>query len=358
MYLPSAPPLCLPLTPICQCPGIHPPRLEVLGLVCTTVSTYCGSFFFNSVVSDLSKIGIAALVVLLNVSVVTYFVFNILVEVVRTTLDLEEIHRAEVLRLLESRVWPEVAYMPGRAGRVAKFLFVRLVLFMERRVSRRWRGGGLKRTRDRLDAKLQTVVRAANWRERLRRSTNVCSWVMQGLITTPEIAAEVARYEARARENAARREAAARVRDSGCSFNRTLQLAAEKRYATLRRKCRHVEPGCESDGCVEIAVPRPLPVPQQDRGRDGSEPVWQEILEESLQHAPLVADIVGKHEGQLCIGWNDASPLEEAESVMVTASTPKTPSQKVRPVPSCRRSISCSRHVLCLFCRPVACLIH
>jgi hypothetical protein len=89
--------------------------------------------------------------------------------------------------------------MPGRAGRVAKFLFVRLVLFMERRVSRRWRGGGIQRTRDRLDAKLQQTVRAANWRERLRRSTNVLSWVMQGLVTTPEIAAAVARYEARPR---------------------------------------------------------------------------------------------------------------------------------------------------------------
>lgn len=92
------------------------PRLEVLGLVCCTVSIYCGSYFFNDIVNDGSKTAIAALVVLLNIAVVAYFVYRIVVEVIRTTLDLEVIHRAEVLRLLESRFWPEVAYLPGARG--------------------------------------------------------------------------------------------------------------------------------------------------------------------------------------------------------------------------------------------------
>jgi hypothetical protein len=59
------------------------------------------------------KLGIAAIVVVLNVGVVAYFVFQIAKEVVRNALDLEEIEMDEVLRLLENRVWPIVAYMDG-----------------------------------------------------------------------------------------------------------------------------------------------------------------------------------------------------------------------------------------------------
>lgn len=165
--------------------------------MCTAVSVYSGSYFYNPVVSVFSKTAIAALVVLLNAWVVAYFIFQIASEAVRTELDLEQIHRVEVLRLLETRAWPEVAYMEGRAGEVANYLFVRLVMLMERYVGHSWRGGSVRRTRDHLDATLQEVVRAANWRERLRRTTNVVSWVLQGLIVTPELAAAVARYEAR-----------------------------------------------------------------------------------------------------------------------------------------------------------------
>lgn len=137
--------------------------------------------------------------VFVNIVVVAYFFLNIIAEVLRTFLDLEDLHREEVLRLLEGRLWPVVAFMTGRSGMVAKYVFLRIVLLMEKRVSRKWRGGSLKKTRERLDAKLNEMVRTANWRERLRRSTNVTNWVMQGLVQTPEIAAMVAEYEARGR---------------------------------------------------------------------------------------------------------------------------------------------------------------
>lgn len=130
---------------------------------------------------------------------VVYFAFQIVKEVLRTALDLEEVRSEEVLRLLETRVWPAVAYAEGAVGTLARAVFVRVVLFLERRVSGRRRAGTIARTRARLDARLQEVVRAANWRERVRRAANVTSWVLQGLVDSPEVAAEVARYEARGR---------------------------------------------------------------------------------------------------------------------------------------------------------------
>lgn len=66
---------------------------------------------------------------------------------------------------------------------------------MERRVTKRWRGGSVRKTLSRLEARLQEMVCAANWRERLRRSAMVTSWVMQGLVQTPEVAMMVAAYE-------------------------------------------------------------------------------------------------------------------------------------------------------------------
>lgn len=43
----------------------------------------------------------------------------------------------------------------------------------------------------------QEIVRAANWRERVRRATNCTNWVLQGLVKTPELAVRVAKYEVR-----------------------------------------------------------------------------------------------------------------------------------------------------------------
>lgn len=125
-----------------------------------------------------------------------YFVLQIVAEVVRTLFDLEGMDKAEVLRFLERKPWPKVAYLDGRVGAVAQWVFVRLVLYVER-MSRR--GAQLKRTKKRLDDKLQEMVRAANWRERLRRAENVVAWTLQGIITTPELAKRVAEYESRGR---------------------------------------------------------------------------------------------------------------------------------------------------------------
>lgn len=159
----------------------------------------CGSFFYNSEVTTWGKTALSVLVVIVNIAVVCYFVVNIASEVFRTTLDLEEIHREEILHLLETKAWPAVAYAKGRAGAAAKYVFLRLVLVMEKRVTRRWAAGSLARTRARLDATLHEVVRTANWRERLRRSTNVTNWVLLGLVQTLEVAQLVADYEGRGR---------------------------------------------------------------------------------------------------------------------------------------------------------------
>lgn len=122
--------------------------------------------------------------------------FQIAVEVIKTLFNLDGMDKAELLRFLERSIWPKVAYLEGRVGAVAQWVFVRLVLYIERK-SRR--GTSLKRTKKRLENKLQEMVRAANWRERTRRAGNVTHWVLQGLVTTPELAKDVARYESRGR---------------------------------------------------------------------------------------------------------------------------------------------------------------
>lgn len=145
------------------------------------------------------KTAIAVLVIIVNLALCLHFVVHISQELLRAFLDLDELHTAEILRLMESRVWPVVAYTGGMWGHVAKGLFLRIVLFLERKLTGRWRAGSLMKTRDRLDAQLNETVRAANWRERLRRATSVANWVLQGLVDTDELAAEVAAYEARGR---------------------------------------------------------------------------------------------------------------------------------------------------------------
>lgn len=172
-------------------------RLEVLGLVVCAISVYCATYFFNSEVTTWGKIGIAVLVVIVNIGVVAYFALNVLAEILRRFLDLDDLHREEVLRLLESRAWPVVAFMTGRSGAVVKGIFLRIVLLVEKRVARKLRAGSLRKTKERLDAMLNETVRTANWRERLRRTTNVANWAMQGLIQTPEVAEMVADYEVR-----------------------------------------------------------------------------------------------------------------------------------------------------------------
>lgn len=93
---------------------------------------------------------------------------------------------------------------PTNAGRVPKarrWLFVRLVWLLERHAS-----GGVLSSRTTLGHARARLLREAPWvvlrqnaDERLRRALHVAAWVVGGLVTTDELAREVARYEARGR---------------------------------------------------------------------------------------------------------------------------------------------------------------
>lgn len=109
----------------------------------------------------------------------------------------------------------------------------------------------------------QALVRCANWRERLRRSTKVTQWALQGLIDSPELATAVAMYEVRA--------AAAHWRRSHrLGSARWLLFVPCIRLLGLRLQ-------------TESASPLSLP-PQQRRGRTGEEAIWGVIVEESRAH--------------------------------------------------------------------------
>lgn len=83
----------------------------------------------------------------------------------------------------------------GPLGGLARWVFVRVLWYVEQRAVRR--GVSLKRTQRRLDEKLQEIIRAANCQERLRRATHVTDWVLQGLVVSREVAQEICDYEAR-----------------------------------------------------------------------------------------------------------------------------------------------------------------
>lgn len=135
-----------------------------------------------------------------------------------------------LLRYLERRVWPRLAYSRARGAAAARWLFLRVFWAVQRDVlaTRRREAAALLRasnakgaaaaqqvakfkllaveararatlraTRERLWGGLGRLIAAENRVERLRRAANVADWALQGLVNSPAVAREVARYEAR-----------------------------------------------------------------------------------------------------------------------------------------------------------------
>ena len=86
----------------------------------------------------------------------------------------------------------------GRLGYVAQQLLLRLVWHYDKVASANYgeRAPLLAETAARLKRKLRRIIEAGNARERLRRTTLIVAWTVQGVLR-PEDAAEVAAYEAR-----------------------------------------------------------------------------------------------------------------------------------------------------------------
>lgn len=88
----------------------------------------------------------------------------------------------------------------GGLKRIRRYFVLRFVWILERRLT----GGvlfstvSLEKVQQRLNVALRLNTPEQNHDERLRRAANVTTWVLNGLITTEEIAVKVAAYEARA----------------------------------------------------------------------------------------------------------------------------------------------------------------
>lgn len=194
-----------------------------------------------------------------------------------------QIHTRNVREQIEDRIWPIVAHMPK--GMVASFsygLVIRILWLLERREGRRRKAPAanltLRRTEERLEEKLQALVRAANWRERLRRSTNVARWVVQGLVSTPELAAAVAKYEVR----------------SVTRVPSVVHEGADCSYLSCRlnREPSPVRSNTPLNHFSWFATPRPARL--QARGRTGNETIWTDIVAESLRHGRAVNETLRK----------------------------------------------------------------
>lgn len=95
-------------------------------------------------------------------------------------------------------MWPRLAYSDGACSGFARWVFVRAVWYVQRSVPGRERLS-LGRTRERLEEGLRELIIQENAAERLRRAVNMTNWILQGLVTTPALAREVAEYERRGR---------------------------------------------------------------------------------------------------------------------------------------------------------------